>query len=110
MKSLMPLYVISVLPRNWKPDSMFRYSPPNLNVCAPRVHVSASLNEIERGSKIEPVVDALLVARIKRPLRAMPVVPRASMEDDVTVPDSDTPAGSYPDVAPTALALVSGAL
>ena len=49
MNSLMPLKVISLLPRNWNCDSMFRYSPPNLNVCAPRVHVSALLSEIDRG-------------------------------------------------------------
>ena len=73
---------------------MLRYSPPNFKVCAPRVQVSASLNESERGSKIEPVVDEALVARISRPLRAMPVVPRASIDDEVTVPDSDTPTGS----------------
>ena len=73
---------------------MLRYSPPNFNVCAPRVHVSASLNDIERGSNTEPVVDEALVARISRPLRAMPVVPRASIDDEVNVPDSDTPTGS----------------
>ena len=86
--------MISVLPRNWKSDCSCRNSPPNLNVWPPFVHVSASLNESEYGLKIEPVVDEALVARISRPLRAMPVVPRASIDDDVTVPDSDTPTGS----------------
>ncbi len=35
----------------------------------------------------------------------MPVVPRASIDDDVTVPDSDTRVGSYP-AGPNAIALV----
>ena len=74
---------------------MLRYSPPTLKVWAPRGDAStASLNEIDRGSKIEPVVDAALVARISRPLRAMPVVPRASIDDEVNEPDSETPGGS----------------
>ena len=63
-------------------------------MCAPFVQVSASLKDSERGSKIEPVVDEALVARISRPLRAMPVVPRASIDDEVTVPESETPTGS----------------
>ena len=63
-------------------------------MCAPRVQVSASLNESDVGSKTEPVVDDALVARISRPLRAMPVLPRASIDDEVNVPDSDTPTGS----------------
>ena len=46
----MLLYVISVLPRNWNFEAMFRYSPPSLNVCPPRVMVIASLSEIDRGS------------------------------------------------------------
>jgi len=73
---------------------MSRYSKPNFHVCGPRVHVSESATDIERGSNTDPVVDAALEARINRPLRAMPVVPRASMLDEVTVPDSDTPSGS----------------
>src|SRR5215207_888811 len=108
MKSFTLLYVISVLPRNWKFPWMRRYSPPNFIVCAPRVHVSVSLNESESGVKREPVVDDALDARISSPLRAMPVVPRASMLDEVTVPDSDTPTGSYPGTAPNAMALVCG--
>ncbi len=83
-----------MLPRNWKSDCSVRYSPPNFTVCAPLLQVSALLNDSERGSKTEPVVDDALVARISRPLRAMPVVPRASIDDEVTVPDSDTPTGS----------------
>ena len=73
---------------------MSRYSPPPFTVCAPLVQVVASLNESDRGSKSEPVVEEALVARISRPLRAMPVVPRASIDDEVTVPDSETPTGS----------------
>ena len=87
---------------------MSRYSKPNFQVCGPRVQVSASLIDTERGSKTEPVVDAALDARISRPLRAMPVLPRASMLDEVTVPESDTPSGSYPAVAPNAVTFVSG--
>ena len=34
------------------------------------------------------------VARISSPLRAMPVLPRASIDDDVNVPDRETPTGS----------------
>ena len=83
-----------MLPRNWNCDSMFRYSPPNLKVCPPRVSVSASLSEIERGLYAWPFVEALLVARTSRPLRAMPVVPRASIDCEVTVPESDTCVGS----------------
>ena len=86
--------MISVLPRNWNCDATLRYSNPLFIVCAPLVHVIVSMNEMERGSKSDPTVEAALVARIKSPLRAMPVVPRASTEDDVTVPESDTPAGS----------------
>ena len=63
-------------------------------MCAPRVQVVALLNDSERGSKTEPVVVDAMVARISRPLRAMPVVPRASIDDDVNVPDSETPTGS----------------
>ena len=59
-----------------------------------RVQVSASLKDSDSGSKTEPVVDEALVARMSRPLRAMPVVPRASIDDDVKLPDSDTPTGS----------------
>ena len=73
---------------------MRRYSPPNFTVCAPAVQVVALLNESDIGSKSEPVVDDALVARISRPLRAMPVLPRASMDDEVNVPESDTPTGS----------------
>ena len=62
--------------------------------CAPLLQVSVSLNDSELGSKIEPVVDAALVARISRPLRATPVVPRASIDEELTVPDSDTWIGS----------------
>ena len=40
----------------------------------------------------------------------MPVVPRASMDDDVTVPESETPTGSYPATSPNAVALVVGLL
>ncbi len=54
----------------------------------------ASLNDSDSGSKSEPVVVEALVARISRPLRAMPVLPRASIDDEVKVPDSDTPTGS----------------
>ena len=68
-----------------------------------------SLNDSDIGSKIEPVVDEALVARMSRPLRAMPVVPRASMDEDVKVPDNETPVGSYP-AGPNASAAVSGAL
>ena len=78
-------------------------------MCAPLDHVNALLNESDRGSKIDPVVDDALVARISSPLRAMPVEPRASIDCEVTVPDSDTPTGSYPGV-PKAVALVSGRL
>ena len=46
---------------------------------------------MERGSKIEPVVVDAEVARISRPLRAIPVDPRAPIEDDVNVPDRDPP-------------------
>jgi hypothetical protein len=86
--------VISVLPRNWKSDWMRRYSPPILKVCAPRANVIVSLSDSDIGSKLEPVVDEALVARINRPLRAMPVLPRASIDDEVNVPESDTPTGS----------------
>ena len=92
-----------MLPRNWNCDSMFRYSPPNLKVCAPREIVNALLMAIERGSYDCPLVEALLVARTSRPLRATPVVPRASIDCDVTVPESDTCVGSYPGV-PNAIA------
>ena len=40
----------------------------------------------------------------------MPVVPRASIDDEVTVPDSETPTGSYPATSPKACALVVGLL
>src|SRR5262245_14871747 len=105
MKSLTLLKVISVLPRNWNSDAMFRYSKPLLRVCFPRVQVTASLNDSERGSNSEPIVDEALVARISNPLRAMPVVPRASIDDDVKVPLRETPTGSYPG-GPNAVALV----
>ncbi len=81
-------------PRNWNCELMRRYSPPSFSVCAPAVQVVALLNESDIGSKSEPVVDDALVARISSPLRAMPVFPRASMDDEVKVPDSDTPTGS----------------
>ena len=55
------------------------------------VHVVALLNDSDFGLKKEPVVDALLVARSSMPLRAMPVLPRASTEPEVKVPDSATP-------------------
>ena len=74
-----------------------------------RVKVTVSCNEIERGLNTEPVVDEALEARISKPLRAMPVLPRASIDDDVNVPDSETPTGSYP-AEPKAVALVCGAL
>src|SRR6188474_2914124 len=109
MKSVMLLKVISLLPRNWKSDCRVRYSPPNFSVCAPLDQVRLLLNDSERGSKMEPMVDDALVARISRPLRAIPVVPRASIDCEVTVPDSETPVGSYPCV-PKAIALVSGRL
>ena len=83
-----------MLPRNWKSPRICRYSPPNFSVCAPRVHVSASLKDSEFGVKVEPVVDDALDARMRRPLLAMPVVPRASMDEEVTVPESETPTGS----------------
>ncbi len=70
---------------------MRRYSPPNFTVWAPPVQVVALLNESDIGSKSEPVVVDALVARMSRPLRAMPVLPRASIDDDVKVPESDTP-------------------
>jgi hypothetical protein len=88
IESKFQFYVISVLPRNWNFDSMLRYSKPDFIVWEPRVHVTVSLREMERGSKSEPVVDDALEARIRRPLRAMPVVPRASIEDEVNVPES----------------------
>src|SRR5262245_56496566 len=88
---------------------MFRYSPPTLNVCGPRVNVSASLSEIERGSYAWPLVEALLVARTSRPLRAMPVVPRASIDDELTVPDNETWVVSYP-LGPNAMASYFGRL
>ena len=75
----------------------------------PREYVSVSLSAIESGSNAEPTVDAALVARMSNPLRAMPLVPRASMEDDVTVPERETPTGSYPG-GPNAVALVRGLL
>ena len=56
--------------------------------------MSASLKDSEFGVKIEPIVDDALDARMSSPLRAMPVVPRASIDDEVTVPESDTPTGS----------------
>ena len=88
---------------------MLRYSPPNLKVWAPRVQVRASASEIERGLKRLPLVEALLVARISRPLRAMPVEPRASIDWDVTVPDNETCVGSYP-AGPKATASYFGRL
>ena len=63
-------------------------------MCAPRVIVAASENESDRGSNDEPMVDEALLARMRSPLRAMPVVPRASIEDEVNEPDSETPVGS----------------
>ena len=83
-----------MLPRNWNFDEMLRYSIPPLKVCAPRVSVAALANESDRGSNFEPMVEDALVARISSPLRAMPVVPRASIDDEVNAPDSDTPVGS----------------
>ena len=83
-----------MLPRNWKSDWIVRYSKPPFSVWRPRVQVVALLSESERGSKNEPVVVDAEVARISRPLRAMPVLPRASIDDEVNVPDSDTPTGS----------------
>ena len=94
MKSLMLLNVISVLPRNWKSDWMVRYSKPPFKVWLPRVQVVALLIEIDRGSNTEPVVVDAEVARISRPLRAMPVLPRASIDAEVNVPDNETPTGS----------------
>jgi hypothetical protein len=94
MKSFTLLKVISVLPRNWNCDSIWRYSKPPLSVCVFFVQVAASLNEMDRGLKFDPVVDEALDARISRPLRATPVVPRASMLEDVTVPESETPTAS----------------
>ena len=74
---------------------MRRYSPPNFTRVRARASRScALLNESDIGSKTEPVVVDALVARISRPLRAMPVLPRASIDDEVNVPDSDTPTGS----------------
>ncbi len=73
---------------------MRRYSPPNLNVWAPAVQVVALLNASDIGSKSEPTVVDALVARMSRPLRAMPVVPRASIDDEVKLPESETPVGS----------------
>ena len=73
---------------------MRRYSPPTFTVWAPRVHVIALLNESDIGSNDRAAVVDALVARISRPLRAMPVVPRASIDDEVNVPESDTPTGS----------------
>jgi hypothetical protein len=73
---------------------MNRYSPPNLKVCLPVFNVRASTNDNERGLNTDPVVEPALEARISSPLRAMPLVPRASMEEEVTVPDSETPTGS----------------
>ncbi len=58
------------------------------------VQVVALLNESDIGSKSEPTVVEALVARMSRPLRAMPVVPRASIDDEVKVPESETPIGS----------------
>ena len=73
---------------------MRRYSPPNLTVCAPRDQVVALLIENELGSNSDPVVVEALVARMSSPLRAIPVLPRASIDDEVKVPDSATPSGS----------------
>ena len=53
----------------------------------PRVIVMASANENDVGSNSEPPPCAALVARNCRPERAMPVLPRPSMEDDPTAPD-----------------------
>ena len=61
---------------------------------APRVQVVALLNASDIGSKSEPTVVEALVARMSRPLRAMPVVPRASIDDEVKLPESETPVGS----------------
>ena len=83
-----------MLPRNWKSDWIRRYSPPNFTVCDPLFHTSESLIDSDIGSNDEPVVDEALVARINRPLRAMPVLPRASIDDEVNVPESETPSGS----------------
>ena len=94
MNSLMPAKVISVLPRNSNCESIFRYSPPAFIVCLPRVSVTESLSESECGLYACPLVEALLVARTSSPLRATPVVPRASADCEVTVPDSDTCVGS----------------
>src|SRR6187200_469654 len=88
---------------------MFRYSPPNLGVGWPRATVTASLSEIDRGSYAWPLVEALLVARIRSPLRATPVVPLASIDCEVTVPDSDTCVASYPG-GPNAMASYFGRL
>ena len=63
-------------------------------MCAPWFQVIASLNDSDLGSKTDPAVDVLLEARISRPLRAIPVEPRASIDCDVTVPESETPTGS----------------
>ena len=63
-------------------------------MCDPRVTVSASLNDSEFGVKVEPIVDDALDARMRSPLLAMPVVPRASIDEEVTVPESETPTGS----------------
>ena len=63
-------------------------------MCEPRVSVNASLNDSEFGVKVEPIVDEALDARMRSPLLAMPVVPRASIDDEVTVPDRETPTGS----------------
>ena len=63
-------------------------------MCRPVFHVVALANDSDLGSKMDPVVDDALVARMSNPLRAMPVVPRASIEDEVKLPESDTPVGS----------------
>ena len=53
---------------------MRRYSPPNFTVWAPEVQVVALLNASDIGSNADPIVVDALVARISRPLRAMPGV------------------------------------
>ena len=49
------------------------------------------MNIIHAVKTLPRLVDDALVARINRPLRAMPVLPRASIDDDVNVPESETP-------------------
>ena len=75
-----------------------RLDPPVLEAALQRVPPAGPgggvVDRERRGSNIEPVVVDAEVARIRRPLRAMPVLPRASIDDEVNVPDSDTPTGS----------------